>query len=95
MIQYQNECDDVLYEYWTQGVVVNPRKSGVMDRLNQACADYRHDKRIASRFGTGLSAWKKVKPTHVNKIKALVNEASDLLLEYALAETGRGKITKT
>lgn len=25
VIQYQNECDDVLYEYWTKGVAVNPR----------------------------------------------------------------------
>lgn len=27
VIQYQEECDDVLYEYWTKGLVVNPRKS--------------------------------------------------------------------
>ncbi|ECF5971277.1 hypothetical protein FNI63_07730 [Salmonella enterica subsp. salamae] len=27
VIQYQEECDDVLYEYWTKGQVVNPRKS--------------------------------------------------------------------
>lgn len=27
VIQYQEECDDVLYEYWTKGYVVNPRKS--------------------------------------------------------------------
>lgn len=26
VIQYQEECDDVLYEYWTKGHVVNPRK---------------------------------------------------------------------
>ncbi|EJV4344094.1 phage antirepressor N-terminal domain-containing protein [Enterobacter hormaechei] len=26
VIQYQEECDDVLYEYWTKGQVVNPRK---------------------------------------------------------------------
>lgn len=25
VIQYQEECDDVLYEYWTKGEVVNPR----------------------------------------------------------------------
>ncbi len=24
--RYQEECDDVLYEYWTKGEVVNPRK---------------------------------------------------------------------
>lgn len=27
VIQYQEECDDVLYEYWTKGQVINPRKS--------------------------------------------------------------------
>lgn len=26
VIRYQEECDDVLYEYWTKGTVVNPRK---------------------------------------------------------------------
>lgn len=27
VIRYQDECDDVLYEYWTKGQVTNPRKS--------------------------------------------------------------------
>ncbi|MFJ5338376.1 phage antirepressor N-terminal domain-containing protein [Pectobacterium sp. CHL-2024] len=27
VIRYQNECDDVLYEYWTKGKVTNPRKA--------------------------------------------------------------------
>ncbi|ENO8558500.1 phage antirepressor N-terminal domain-containing protein [Yersinia enterocolitica] len=27
VVQYQEECDDVLYEYWTKGLVVNPRKA--------------------------------------------------------------------
>lgn len=26
VIQYQEECDDVLYKYWTEGQVVNPRR---------------------------------------------------------------------
>ncbi|MEI7109541.1 phage antirepressor N-terminal domain-containing protein [Serratia sp. TMDUHS_CL] len=26
VIRYQEECDDVLYEYWTKGQVTNPRK---------------------------------------------------------------------
>lgn len=25
VIQYQNECDDVIWDYWTKGQVVNPR----------------------------------------------------------------------
>ncbi|EAM4560928.1 hypothetical protein AB7Y57_001839 [Salmonella enterica] len=27
VIQYQEECDDVLYEYWAKGQAVNPRKA--------------------------------------------------------------------
>ena len=27
VIRYQEECDDVLYEYWTKGEVKNPRKA--------------------------------------------------------------------
>ncbi|MEI7006047.1 phage antirepressor N-terminal domain-containing protein, partial [Pectobacterium parmentieri] len=27
VIQYQEECDDVLYDYWTKGEAVNPRKA--------------------------------------------------------------------
>lgn len=26
VIRYQEECDDVLYDYWTKGQAVNPRK---------------------------------------------------------------------
>ncbi|EOT1756503.1 phage antirepressor N-terminal domain-containing protein [Citrobacter koseri] len=26
VIRYQEECDDVLYEYWTKGQAINPRK---------------------------------------------------------------------
>lgn len=25
VIQYQNECDDVLWQYWNDGIVINPR----------------------------------------------------------------------
>ncbi|OWO78873.1 hypothetical protein B5C26_22865, partial [Photorhabdus luminescens] len=39
VIQYQEECDDALYDYWTKGIVVNPRQLSVMEELNQACAD--------------------------------------------------------
>ncbi|EBZ6410153.1 hypothetical protein EWI94_24915 [Salmonella enterica subsp. enterica serovar Kottbus] len=94
VIRYQEECDDVLYEYWTKGVVVNPRKASVMEELNQACADMKRDKGIASLFGTGLNEWKTVKAAHVSKIRSLVNEAN-MLIGFVLADTGKGKITKT
>lgn len=31
VIRYQEECDDVLYEYWTKGEVKNPRKKTTVD----------------------------------------------------------------
>ena len=41
VIQYQEECDDVLYEYWTKGQVVNPRKS-VKTQLGKITADQQY-----------------------------------------------------
>ncbi|EON7314435.1 phage antirepressor N-terminal domain-containing protein [Escherichia coli] len=93
VIQYQEECDDVLYEYWTKGFVVNPRRMSVMEELNQACADMKRDKNIVSVFATGLNEWKQVKAAHVSKIRTLINEAN-LLIDFVLADTGKGKITK-
>jgi hypothetical protein len=34
VIKYQEECDDVLWEYWTKGKAVNPRKTTPKDREN-------------------------------------------------------------
>ncbi|WP_174891535.1 phage antirepressor N-terminal domain-containing protein [Candidatus Williamhamiltonella defendens] len=83
VVQYQEECDDVLYDYWTKGIAVNPRtqkaESSIMHELNTACADLKSDKAIASLFGTGLSEWKKIKATHKKKIAKLVDEAQLLL----------------
>ncbi|EJC0020911.1 phage antirepressor N-terminal domain-containing protein, partial [Salmonella enterica] len=31
VIQYQEECDDVLYDYWTKGKAENPRKKTSVD----------------------------------------------------------------
>lgn len=94
VIQYQEECDDVLYEYWTKGFVVNPRRMSVMEELNQACADMKRDKNIASLFGAGLNEWKSVKAAHASKIRTLINEAN-MLIDFVLADTGKGKTTKT
>lgn len=32
VVQYQNECDDVLWDYWTKGAATNPRFSTKDDR---------------------------------------------------------------
>ncbi|MBB7496695.1 hypothetical protein HEM53_026970, partial [Escherichia coli] len=49
-------------------------------------------KNIASVFATGLNEWKQVKAAHVSKIRTLVNEAN--MIDFVLADTGKGKITK-
>ncbi|MDE9456167.1 hypothetical protein KKJ06_21250 [Xenorhabdus bovienii] len=95
VIRYQDECDDVLYDYWTKGVAINPRKRSVMEELNQACSEFKRDKQIASVFGTGLNAWKYVKPEHESKIRGLTEQVADLVLDLVLAETGKGKTTRT
>lgn len=79
VVQYQEECDDVLYEYWTKGQVTNPRKRSVMQELNAACAELKTDKAVASVFGTGLNEWKGIKAAHAKKIKVLIEEAQLLL----------------
>ncbi|NPD43849.1 phage antirepressor N-terminal domain-containing protein [Providencia stuartii] len=94
VIQYQEECDDVLYQYWTTGQAINPRKLSVMEQLNEACADYKRDEAIASKFGKGLNAWKGIKPQHERRIQALKEKAGEIVLEFILMETGRGKITR-
>jgi hypothetical protein len=94
VIQYQDECDDVLYDYWTKGATVNPRKLSVMEELNQACAELKRDTQIVSVFGTGLNAWKTVKPEHESKINALLGEVNGVI-DLWLADTGKGKITRT
>ena len=35
VIRYQDECDDVLYEYWTKGQVTNPRKKTSVDERTE------------------------------------------------------------
>lgn len=95
VIRYQEECDDVLYQYWTEGQVVNPRKLGGMERLNEACIDFKRDEAIASKFGKGLNAWKEVKSEHKKKIDNLAQQAGELVLDFILAEVGKGKTTET
>ncbi|EMM0439338.1 phage antirepressor N-terminal domain-containing protein [Citrobacter freundii] len=94
LISYQEECFAVLHDYWTKGIAVNPRRLSVMEELNQACADMKRDKGIASLFGTGLNEWKGVKAAHASKIKTLVDEANGLI-EFYLANTGKGRVTRT
>ncbi len=42
IIQYQNECDEVLWKYWNAGAVINPRvqESDLKKVVRQALAEY-------------------------------------------------------
>lgn len=50
---------------------------------------------MAQRAGWSVTSEQGVKAGHVSKIKSLVEEANGLILEYALADTGKGKLTRT
>ncbi|WP_235845311.1 phage antirepressor N-terminal domain-containing protein [Morganella psychrotolerans] len=95
LISYQEECFSALHDYWSKGAAVNSRKVSVMEQLNEACADYKRDEAIASKFGKGLNEWKWVKPAHNKKMRELANQAGGLLLDLILVEIGKGKITRS
>lgn len=95
LISYQEECFSALHDYWSKGAAVNSRKISVMEQLNEACADYKRDEAIASKFGKGLNEWKRVKPAHNKKMRELANQAGGLLLDLILVEVGKGKITRS
>ncbi|MFA5901189.1 MAG: phage antirepressor N-terminal domain-containing protein [Hyphomicrobium sp.] len=38
VLRYQNECDDVLWDYWTKGMAVNPRLVQVDLTMNESIA---------------------------------------------------------
>ncbi|WP_053764677.1 phage antirepressor N-terminal domain-containing protein [Leptospirillum ferriphilum] len=46
ILLYQNECDDVLWKYWTRGAVVNPRvpAQDLGEVVRQAVAEYARTK---------------------------------------------------
>ncbi|WP_336432516.1 phage antirepressor N-terminal domain-containing protein [Providencia rettgeri] len=95
LISYQEESFIAIHDYWVKGQATNPRKLSVMEQLNEACADYQRDKAIASKFGTGLNAWKDIKPQHESKLKQLAQQAGELVLDFILVEVGKGKTTRS
>lgn len=56
-------------------------ENSVMSKLNEAIAIMEKDKEIASKFGSGLNSWKRVRADHIEKIKNLTKEAQ-LLLKF-------------
>lgn len=74
VIQYQNECDDVLWQYWNEGIAINPRATYSMnpdDVLTKEEADtlrqmvegmakkLTNDTKVQGKFI--LQAWSKLK----------------------------------
>lgn len=95
LISYQEESFIAIHDYWVKGQATNPRKLSVMEQLNEACIDFKRDEAIASKFGKGLNAWKEVKSEHKKKIDNLAQQTGELVLDFILAEVGKGKTTRT
>lgn len=94
VIRYQKECDDVLYEYWTKGVAVNPRKqvpaSGKISAEHQVAI-----KNLVMSRGEGLPREKRGKAiiTMWSALKAhfgiTYKEISDHQFEEAISLVSR------
>lgn len=72
VIEYQNECDDVLWQYWNEGVAVNPRMPFVVNDGDVLTADQQETlrlmvKTLAERLpkkqqgAATIKAWSKLK----------------------------------
>lgn len=82
VIQYQNECDDALWDYWTKGQARNPRHStSVMTALNEAVRLMKLDQESASICGKGLSQWKKTRKKHLKSVEKLRRDVQLLLFK--------------
>ncbi|MEX3614377.1 MAG: phage antirepressor N-terminal domain-containing protein, partial [Burkholderia gladioli] len=46
VIQYQNECDDVLWQYWNEGIAVNPRIAFTVNPDDVLTADQQETLRL-------------------------------------------------
>ncbi|MBW5823190.1 phage antirepressor N-terminal domain-containing protein [Yersinia enterocolitica] len=55
VIQYQNECDDVLYEYWTTGEVKN--KQPKINPVSQSEIDAYNINALAQHYQVMVDAW--------------------------------------
>lgn len=59
--------------------LLKAQNNSVMKKLNEAIGIMEKDKEIASKFGSGLSEWKKVRADHIKNIEKLSAEAQMLL----------------
>lgn len=100
--RYQNECDDVLYQYWTKGEVVNPRKKNRQCTASQLTPLRQTAERLIT---TGLGRiypdiWKLVhkrfEVEHIHQLQpAQIGEAVEYLtsLEGEFIGSTKGKLS--
>lgn len=69
VIKYQEECDDVLWDYWTKGKAVNPRKSTPKDRENLRHAVSNLVSRVKINFSDAyIMVQQRFNVEHINEI---------------------------
>jgi hypothetical protein len=72
VIQYQNECDDALWQYWNDGIAVNPRIAFSVNSGDVLTADQQETLRLmvktlverlpkAKQGGATIKIWSKLK----------------------------------
>lgn len=69
VIKYQEECDDVLWDYWTKGKAINPRKSTPKDRENLRHAVSNLVSRVKINFSDAYNmVLQRFDKNHINEI---------------------------
>jgi hypothetical protein len=72
VIQYQNECDDVLWQYWNEGIAINPRMTFSVNPGDVLTADQQETLRLmvktlverlpkSKQGGAATRVWSKLK----------------------------------
>ena len=96
VLQYQNECDDVLWDYWTKGKAINPRtrakseppKSRTLTSEQLASLDQELLKKMdcwnPARHDTGREAFHRTiqNQFHVSKVEEIPEDSFDELMAF-------------
>jgi len=72
VVQYQNECDDALWQYWNEGIAINPRASFSVNPEDVLNGDQQETLRLmvktlverlpkAKQGGAAIKVWSKLK----------------------------------
>lgn len=69
VVKYQEECDDVLWDYWMKGKAINPRKSTPKDRENLRHAVSNLVSRVKINFSDAYNmVLQRFDKNHINEI---------------------------